>query len=339
MTPTSRPVSHPFTRHAKRPGGFLLTGPLAMAAILAALVAGGAWAQSFPSKPVTMLIGFAAGGNIDNSGRYLAQKLASRLGQPVIVENRAGASGQLAVQQLMVSPPDGHTIMFMSAGTTITSARRNAPFDVRRDITPISATAAGPLALYVNPGQPIHTVADLLRLARANPGKLNYTSPGVGSLQNLLFELLKQRTGIDMVHIPFKSAGESTAAVVAGRVEVGMDSMLLLKPQVEGGRLRFIAVTSAKASSGIPGRAESGVPDFDFLSWTGFGAPPRTAKSPVDTLNAAMSEAYREPDVKAYFSRIGQDMMGGSPEQFAQLLSREVDTWSKLIRSANIEFE
>lgn len=163
----------------------------------------------------------------------------------MVVENRPGASGQLAVQHLMASPPDGHVVMFMSAGTTITSARRNAPFDVRKDVTPISATAAGPLAIYVSVSQPIRTVADIIRLAKANPGKLNYTSPGVGSLQNMLFELLKQRTGIDMVHIPFKSASESTAAILSGRVEVGMDSMLLLKPQVDSGRLRFEwAVTS-----------------------------------------------------------------------------------------------
>ena len=327
MTSTQSAVS-------RRPLAVLIAGGL-----FAALIAADAAAQQFPSKPITMLIGFGAGGNIDNSGRYLAQKFSARLGQPMIVENRPGASGQLAVQQLMASPPDGHTIMFMSAGTTITSARRNAPFDVRKDVTPISATAAGPLAIYVNVSQPIRSVADVIKLAKANPGKLNYTSPGVGSLQNMLFELLKQQTGIDMVHIPFKSASESTAAILSGRVEVGMDSMLLLKPQVDSGRLRFVAVTSAAASSGVPGMAESGVADYDFLSWTGFGAPPRTPRGPVDTLNAAMSETYREAEVKAYFARIGQDMMGGSPEQFAQLLNREVETWSKLIRSANIEFE
>lgn len=286
-----------------------------------------------------MIIGFAAGGNIDASGRLLAQKLAPRLGQPVVVENKVGASGQVAVQYLMVQPPDGYNVMLMSAGTTIASGRSNPPFDVRRDVTPVGTTAVGPLVMYVNPDLPVKSMAELLKYAKANPGKLNYTSPGVGSLQNMLVELLKQRASIDMVHVPFKSAGESTTAVVAGRAQVGMDSLPTLKPQIDAGRLRPLVVTTAKGQGGVPGMAEAGIADYDFVSWTGIGAPPRTPRNIIDVLNRGFNDTYKDAEIQAFYEKNGQDVLAGTPEQFGQLLNKEVEVWSRLIKSANIQFE
>ena len=297
-------------------------------------------AQAYPAKPVKMVIGFAAGGSIDSSGRFLAQRLTTHFGQSFVVENKPGASAQLAMQGLIASPPDGYTIMLMSAGTTISSAKPvNAPFDVRRDIAPVIQVTLQPLALYVTASLPVKTMPELIAYAKANPGKLNYTSVGVGSIQNLLFEVFKQSAGVNMIHIPFKGSGESAMAVMAGRVEVGMDSLGPVLPHAESGKVRILALTSAKGGQGIPGMDTSGVAGFDYPTWTGIGAPLRTPRPVIDTLNAAFNTLFKNPEVRAYYEKVGQTNPGGTPEQFARLLNHEVETWIKVVKSANIQLD
>ena len=305
---------------------------------LACLVAP-AQAQNFPVKPLRMLVGFAAGGSIDATGRYYAQRVSAPLGQTVVVENRPGAAAQLAVQQLIAAAPDGYNILLMTAGTTIASAKAQPPFDVRHDIRPVAGLVAGPLAFYVNPALPVRTLGEFIAYAKARPGQLNYASSGMGSLQNLIFELLSQRVGMQLVHVPFKGSGDSVTAVIGNQIHIGMDTLSITRGQADGGKLRLLALTTARSFDGVPGMTEAGISAFDFPSWSGIGAPARTPKNVVDALNAAFNAVSNDAESKAHFAKLSQYTLSGPPEDFGRVLANETEVWSKLIQSLNMKFE
>ena len=307
-----------------------------------ALIAPVAAAQDYPSQPIKLLVGFAPGGGLDISCRLWAQKLSARVGQPVVVENRPGASGELAVKQAITAKPDGYTLVCLSGSNPISSAKPNAPFDIRTEIAPVIQMNKFTFVLYMAPSLPIRTVPELIAYAKANPGKLNYASVGTGSTPHLAFEFLKMQTGMDIVHVPFKGTAQTSAAIIAGDVQVGLDAVAALRPHFDAGTLRPIGVVSAKRTSllpAIPGMQESGVANVDIESFSGVGAPAGTPRAVVDMLNRHFNAILLEADVRAAFAAQGYEVGGGTADDFRRVLAADVDNWSRVIRAANVKFD
>lgn len=310
------------------------------AALLA--TAGVASAADYPSRPIRFVVGFAAGGGLDISCRYWGQKLTARTGQQVIVDNRPGAASELAVKLAMASTPDGYNLLCASPSATILSSKPNPPFDLRTGVAPVIQMTQFAFVLYVNPKTPVKSVGELIAYAKARPGQLNYGSVGTGSTTHLAFELLKQATGMDVVHVPFKGTAQTTVAVISGEIQVGLDAGAALRPHFDAGRLRPIGVISAKRSSTLPnveGMQEAGVAGVNVIAWSGIVAPAKTPKKLIATLNAHFNAILKEQDLKTFFFNQGYEPAGGTPEEFGRLLAEEVATWSKVIRTAKIQFD
>lgn len=304
--------------------------------------AGMAAAADYPVKPIRFVAGFAAGGGLDISCRLWAQKLSTALGQPIVVENRPGASSELAVKHVMASPADGYTILCTSASAGISSAKLSPPFDIRTDLAPVIQMTQFTYAFYVSPKMQVKSIAELIAHAKANPGKTNYASVGIGSTPHLAFELFKLATGIDITHIPFKGTSQGSAAIMAGEVQFGLDGASSLKPHFESGRLLPLAVISAQRAPALPdvmSMRDAGIAGVDVISWTGLTAPLKTPRDIVSMLNAQYNTILREPEIKAAFFKLGYETAGGSPEDMARLIAREVDDWSRVIRVAKIQFD
>lgn len=315
---------------------------LAIAAAALLLNAGAASAADYPSKPIRFLVGFSPGGGLDISCRYWAQKLIALTAQQVIVENRPGAASELAVRLLMASTADGYTMLCASASAGILSSKPNPPFDIRTDVAPVIQMTQFTFVLYVSRELPVKSVAELIAYAKARPGRLNYGSVGTGSTTHLGFELFKLTTGIDVVHIPFKGTAQTAAAVIGGEIQIGLDGIAALKPHFESGRLRPVAVISAKRSSALPdvvGMQEAGIAGINVITWTGVVAPAKTPKKLVDTLNAHFNSILKDPDVRTFFLSQGYETAGGTPGDFGRLLAEEVATWNNVIRAAKIQFD
>ena len=308
----------------------------------AALTAGAVTAQSAFKGPLKILVGFSAGGGLDISCRHWAQRLSTRVGQQVVVENRPGASGELAVRQAMASKPDGYTLVCLSGSNTISSSKANPPFDILNDVVPVIQMTRFTFALYVNPSLPIKSVAELIAYAKARPGQLNYASVGTGSTPHLAFELLKIHTGMDIVHVPFKGTAQTASAVMAGDIQVGLDALAAVKGHFDSGRLRPLAVVSAKRTALLPnlvGMEEAGVAGIDIGAFSGVAVPAKTPRSIIDLLNRHLNTILQEPETRATFLVQGYDPAGGSPEDFHRVLADEVATWSRVIRAVDIRFE
>jgi len=316
---------------------------VAPAAFLLALASGPAAAEDYPSHPLKLLVGFSAGGGLDISCRHWAQRLSARLGQQqVVVENRPGASGELAVKQAMTSKAGGYTLVCLSGSNTISSSKPSPPFDIRTDVAPVIQMTRFTFVLYVNPSLPVKSFAELVAYAKANPGKLNYGSVGTGSTPHLAFEFLKLHTGIDIVHIPFKGTAQTASAVIAGDVQVGLDAIAAVKGHFDAGTLRPLAVVSAKRTSSLPtvvGMEEAGVSGVDIGSFSGVAAPAKTPRAIVDLLNRHLNAILDEPETRAMFFAQGYEPAGGSPEEFQRALGAEVAIWSRVIRAANVKFD
>jgi tripartite-type tricarboxylate transporter receptor subunit TctC len=309
-----------------------------VAGAAAALVGPGlAQAQEFPVKPVRLLVSSSAGSGIDITARTVAEALAAGFGQSVLVENITGASGMVAMQEMLKSPADGHTIMLMSPGLTIHSARGTNGFDIRRDVAAIVQQSAQPLIMFVRKGSGIETMADFLSKARAAPGSLNYGSLGVGSVQHLMFEQFKLVNDIDLVHIPYKGANVAAAAVLSGEIDVSLAGLLTIQSMIEEDQLVPIATTTAGDFHGIPGMAKAGIDNYDFPVWTGFGTCGGTPKAVVDKLNQAINAAYHEPAVLDVFKNL-YALVGGTPEAFTAVLAKEVEAWTRVIKESGIKF-
>jgi tripartite-type tricarboxylate transporter receptor subunit TctC len=315
------------------------------AALFAALLALPQWAgaqgaASYPSKPIRLIVPLAAGGPSDTMARTLAQRLAEVVKHNVIVDNRPGASGIIGTEFVAKSPADGYTILLVSSAVAINpSLFKKLPYDTLKDLTGVSLLAAAPYMLAVHPSLPVKNVKQLIALAKTRPGELNHASGGSGTGPHLGMEVFMQRTGIKVVHVTYKGGGPALNDFVAGHTQVYMGNMITLYPQVKSGRIRALAVTSAKRSSAapeIPTVAESGVPGFEEGGQHGVVAPAGIAKDILAKLNRDIVAAMRAPDVVKRLSVEGAEVVASSPEHYDAIIRRDIAKWAKVISAAGI---
>ena len=300
-------------------------------------------AQSYPLKPVHMLVGFTAGGSTDVTARMVAQKLSETLGRSVVVENRPGASGSIAIERVVASAADGYTLLVMSAGSAIQPALRvKLPYDLGRDLAPVSLLVVGPYLLVVHPSVPARNVKELIALARSQRGKLNYGSSGSGSSAHLAAALFNLMAKINIVHVPYKGAAEFVIANAAGDIDMSFSSISAALPLMGAGKLRPLAVSVAKRVSlmpTIPTVAESGLPGYDRSSWIGVLAPAGVPKDIIARLNAAIGKVVNTPEMTESLFKQGLEPQTNTPEQFAALLRNELAQNVKLIELAGVKAE
>jgi tripartite-type tricarboxylate transporter receptor subunit TctC len=313
--------------------------------ILCALGAPASAQAEFPTKPVVMVVPFPpGGGGADYVGRVVGAKLSERLGQPVVIENRPGAAGNIGVAAVAKSAPDGYTWLFVPQGNITINATlmKNLPFDWERDFVPVTLVAQAANALVVHPSVPARNVAELIAYAKANPGKLTYASPGVGSSLHLAGELLKREAGIDIVHVPYKGTTQAMQDLMGGQVTMMFGSLPTLLPQVRAGKLRALAVTTAQRSSAapeLPTLIESGLKDFDVPSWYGALVPVGTPPAIVAQIQQEIAAIVTAPDVRAALEGQGLYPVANRPDAFAAQIRRETAAWAKIIREAGIQAE
>ncbi len=313
--------------------------------IALALVAAAAAAQTYPSKPVRLVSPYPPAGVNDLLARIIAPKLGEYLGQPVVVENRAGATGNIGADIVAHSPADGHTLLMGRAGNLSIniSLMAKMPFDPVRDFAPITLVAATPNVLVVHPSLPVKSVKDLVALAKAKPGMINYATSGIGSPGHLAAELLNKSAGIKLVHIPYKGAAPALLDVVAGNAQLYFTSPASAMPFMPSGRLRMVAVASIKRSAllpDLPTVAEAGYPDFDVSSWWGVVAPAATPRDVVMRLHAEINRALALPETRARIAELGAEIVtSNTPEQFAAYIRTETVKWARLIREVGVKPE
>jgi tripartite-type tricarboxylate transporter receptor subunit TctC len=307
--------------------------------VVAALVAAAgasAHAQSYPSKPLRAVVGYPPGGIADVTARLVGQKLNEALGQPLVIENRPGASGAIASERVAKSPADGYTILVtVGAGAAQPGLRDKVTVDIERDLTPISLVVVGPYALVVHPSVPARNVKELIAIARSRAGKLNFSSSGVGGSAHLSGELFKVMAKVDMIHVPYKGSSDASTAIAGGQVDLGFPSLTGALPLMTAKKIRGLAVTTANATPlapGLPSINESGLPGYVRNAWVGVLAPAGTPKDIVARLNAAITRGVNQPDTKEAFNREGLEPQSNTPEQFAAFIRNEVEQNQKLIR-------
>ena len=308
-------------------------------ALLVTTIACGQSAQSgYPARPIRVIVPFAPGGSTDVIARVVSQKLAQSLGQPVVIENRPGAASNVGTEAAARAPADGYTLLMGTPGLTINPALHTAPgFHPVRDFAPVALLASVPLMIVTHPALPVRSVADLVALARSKPDTLGYASNG--SSTHLAAELFQQRAGIRLVHVPYKGSALATNDLLAGHLQIGVDNIVSALPHVRLGTLRALAVTSvARASSApqVPTLAESGFPGFDASSWFGLLAPAGTPRGVVALLNEHALKALEASDVRDKLSGFGAEVVGGTPERFAEFVAAELDRWTRLVRERGI---
>jgi tripartite-type tricarboxylate transporter receptor subunit TctC len=299
-------------------------------------------AQSYPSRPIRLILGFAAGGSADIVARLIAQHVSERIGQPVIVENRTGASSNLAGEAVARSTPDGYTLLYVTTVNAINATFfDNLKFDLKRDFAPVSGVTRVPNVLEVNPAVPANNVAEFIAYAKANPGKLNMASTGNGTSIHLAGELFKAMTGVNLVHVPYRSPPQAMTDLLAGQVQVMFDVMTQGLQHIKEGRLRALAVTTAARSDALPDvpTVAETVPGYEASSWSGVCAPSGTPPGIVEMLNKEINAALTDPTIKARLATIGSTAITGSPAEFAAFLSEETDKWGKVVRAANVKAE
>jgi tripartite-type tricarboxylate transporter receptor subunit TctC len=319
---------------------WLATPAAVLSAAAAAVLPAAALAQGYPSKPVRIIVSFAAGGLTDTIARTIQPRLQASLGQPVVIENNGGAGGTVAEALVAKSAPDGYTVM-MSADSVTANMHlfRNLSYDALRDLQPVSMLARVPLVLIVHPAVPASSVQEFVAHARARQGKINYASPGTGTSNHLYMEFFKGIAGIEMTHVPYKGGGPAMNDLLGGQVQAILISQTLAAPQVRGGKVRALAVTSEKRSSVLPQVAtfaEAGYPDFTPHTWTGLFLPAATPQPIIQRLHADYASAVRAPEVQTRFSELGAETVMNSPADFTAYLRRESERLGKLIRERSI---
>ncbi|TAK67858.1 MAG: tripartite tricarboxylate transporter substrate binding protein [Betaproteobacteria bacterium] len=303
-----------------------------------------AFAQSYPAKPIRLLVPYAAGGATDIMARVVAQKLSENLGQQVLVENRAGAGGNIAADAVAKAAPDGYTLFFGSTGPLVINPFLYArlSFDPAKDFAPIGLVGDMPLFLVIPVSQPVHSIKDLIALAKAKPGKLNYASSGIGGTTHLAMELFKTTAGADILHIPYKGTAAGVADMLAGNIQVMFDVMATSGPHVKTGKLRFIGVTTAKRSAfapDVPTIAESGFPGFEATFWTGFLAPAGTPREIINKLSTELAKVIALPELRESFASLGMEPRTANPEQFEAFIRSESVKWAKVVRDSGARAE
>ncbi|WP_225973417.1 Bug family tripartite tricarboxylate transporter substrate binding protein [Polynucleobacter paneuropaeus] len=303
-----------------------------------------AWADNYPSKPINFIVPYGAGGGADARSRQIAQKMSVILKQPIIVDNKPGAGGNIGTEYIARANPDGYTIGMgnfapMAVNKTLFG---NLRYDPEADLTPIVLVEKGPLVLVVNPNSPYKTVQDIVAAAKAKPGSLTFSSGGIGGSHQLSAELFQQNAGIEMIHVPYKSGSAGLTDLMAGNVTMMFDQMYSAMPSIKADKLRPIAITSKKRSPllpDVPSFAEVGYPKVVVLNWQGLIAPKGTPKVIIDKLNAAANEALKDPQLRDLMLSQGNEIGGGSPADFAALIKSESAKWGAVVKLANIKPE
>ena len=303
------------------------------------------FAQSnYPNKPINFIVPYGAGGSADSRSRQIAQKMSVLLKQPIVVDNKPGAGGNIGTEAIVRAAPDGYTIGMgnfapMAVNKTLFG---NLRYDPETDLTPIVLIEKGPLVLVVNPNSPYKTVQDIVVAAKAKPGVLTFSSGGIGGSHQLSAELFELNAGIQMIHVPYKSGSAALTDLMAGNVDLMFDQMYSAVPSIKADKIRPLAITSKKRSPllpNIPSFAELGYPKVEVLNWQGLIAPKGTPKAIIDKLNAAANEALKDPQLRELMLSQGNEIGGGSPAEFATLIKAEGAKWSAVVKSANIKPE
>lgn len=311
---------------------------------IALMWASACWAQSYPGKPVRFISPYAPGGGTDIMARTLAQKLTESLGRQFVVENRPGGGGITGTETAAKAPPDGYTILLGSKGplTVNPALYAKLPYDTLRDLAPISLISIVPAVLAVHPSLPVKSVKELIALARARPGELTFSSSGNGGSGHLSGELFAAMAGAKMVHVPYRGTGPATTAVLSGEVTLSFGNMVALQPHVQAGRLRALAVTSAKrlsAAPQLPTVAEAGLRGYEYVTWYGVLAPAGTPKDIIAKLNAELVKIARQPDMRERLTGEGGEVVGSTPEEFSSYIKSELASSAKLVKSVHVRAE
>jgi tripartite-type tricarboxylate transporter receptor subunit TctC len=317
---------------------------LAILAVSAAATLDAAAQSAYPAKPVRLVLGFPAGTNVDVLARPLAQRLTEMLGQPMVVENRPGATGLIANELVAKAPPDGYTLL-VAPGSSLTSTphlRIRKPYDTLKDFAPIIQINAFPQVLIVNPTVPAKTVKELVAVAKARPGVLTFGSSGNGSAFHLAGELFKTVAKIDMLHVPYKGGNVALTDLLAGRIDLMFYSLAIANPQIKAGKLRAIAVTGRKRDPlqpGVPTVDESGLKGYEITGWHGFLAPAGTPPDVIDRLNAAIAKILGTPEIRELWTSQGMEVVTNTPAEFAQRIRADFEKYGRIVKTVGIKPE
>ncbi|QWG15724.1 tripartite tricarboxylate transporter substrate binding protein [Bradyrhizobium sediminis] len=315
---------------------------LALAAALLAtpaLVATQCVAQDYPARPVKIIVPFGPGGPADVTARQIGSILQENFGQPFVVENRTGAGGVIGTVEAVKSPPDGYTLLMMSntqtANESLVPTRK---YELMRDLAPIAPVNSSDLVIVVHPQVPAKTLAEFIALAKSQPGKLNYASSGQGTPYHMAGELFKAMAGIDVVHVPYRNSGEARSGVIGGQVQMMIDAVPAMAPNVAGNQVRALATTGKSRSSvlaNLPTASETGVPGYEATIWLGLMAPAGTPRPIIDKLNAAVNAAIKRPDIVKLWAQQGAVAMSMSPEEFDKYLRGDIVRWAEVVKKFN----
>ncbi len=315
----------------------------ALAAALALVAPAASLAQAFPAKPIRLVVTYPPGGGADLMARLIAPKMGEALGQPVVVENKPGASGQIGAGEVARAAPDGHTIMLDASSFAVNpSLYSKLPYDPAKAFQPLAVLALYPNVLVVTPSFPPKDVRELVALAKSKPGTVAFASSGNGSAQHLAGELFKQRAGVDMTHIPYKGGGPALNDVIGGQVPVFFANLASGLAHVKGGKLRAMAVTGARRASSlpeIPTMAEAGIPGYEVYEWNALFAPAGTPAPVVEKLAAAIAKALQSPEVRERVASLGGDLAGYGPKEAEKFVREQTELWGKVVKAGNIKVD
>lgn len=306
--------------------------------LLASLVPLTAQAQAYPDRPIRLIVPYPAGNAADIQARLIAQKLATHLDQPVVVDNRAGATGQIGISAVARSAPDGYTLVMgqVSAFAVAPHTFKNLPYDVRKDFVPVAQVSSNSLVLYANGKVPANNLQELIALSRKQPDRFTYGTNGEGGLPHLMMELLMAKTGVKWVHVPYKGVGQISTDVLSGQIDLALDSYAGMIAYAKDGRLKALASSAGKridASPDLSTFRESGVPDYEVYGWFGLFAPAGTSSQIVNVLNAAVNYSLQEPDVQASLRNVGYEPVAGTPDQFNQTFLKSYELWGQVVKN------
>jgi tripartite-type tricarboxylate transporter receptor subunit TctC len=299
-------------------------------------------AQAYPARPVRLIVGYSAGGTADIVARIIAQRLSERLGQPVVVENKPGATTNIATQAVISAAADGHTLLYVTAANaTNASLYSSLPFNFMRDIVPVAGLVEFTLVLVVNAALPVHSIGEFVAYAKANPSKISMASFGVGSTSHLSGELLKLTTGIDTVHVPYRGGAPMITDLVSGQVQAAFDALPEALPHIRTGALRPLAVTTAARADSLPDIPTIGdtIPGYEAGSWAGLGAPRGTPPAVIETLHREAAAALRDPAIRARLDDLGSAPWPLGPEAFSAYIAAETEKWAKVVKFAGVKAE
>ena len=299
-----------------------------------------AWAQSYPTRPVRIVVGLAAGSSSDILARLIGQRLSERLGRPVIIENRPGAGGSLGAESVVRATPDGYTLLLCSSADAVnTTIYDNLKFNFARDIAPVASIARGPLVLVVHPSFPAKAVPEFIAYAKANPGKISFGSAGIGTVAQMAGELFKVMAGVDLIHVPYRGLGPALTDLLGGQVQAIFSTTPPAIEHIKAGRLRGLAVTSAMRDETLPDLPTIGdfLPGYEATLMTGLGAPGHTPAEIIERLNKEVVTALVDTGIKAKLAELGNAPLAMTPADFGKLIADETEKWAKVIRAANIK--